>query len=269
MSVSKILGGYIILSRKIIDSEIWSKPPLYLKVWIYLLCKAQHKRYKTIDKGCLYINIPDIIKDCQWKIGYRTVKPTKDQIYQVLEWMRNASDISSTKATMKATTKAPMIATTKATHGMLIKIENYGFYQNPKNYESNDESNNESNDEPATNPNNINKNDKNDKNDKKKIIGDFTQNKKLITAINDFMEMRTKIKKSMTDRAVELLLNKLSTMADTDEEKIALLEQSTANSWLSVYPLKQDKQPKGGRANDKRRISRADNFDWETTLGVD
>jgi hypothetical protein len=74
----------------------------------------------------------------------------------------------------------------------------------------------------------------------------------------------------ITVRAIELLLGKLSNMADTDEEKIALLEQSTANSWLSVYPLKQDKQPqqRGGQANGKRRLSRADDRDWEKILGV-
>lgn len=114
-----------------------------------------------------------------------------------------------------------------------------------------------------------NKNNKNDKNDKKKIIGDFTQNPKLITAINDFMEMRTKIKKPMTDRAVELLLGKLSTMADTDEEKIALLEQSTANSWLSVYPLKQTNRKGGQVIGNKRRLSRQDERDWEKMLGID
>lgn len=118
-----------------------------------------------------------------------------------------------------------------------------------------------------------NKNVKNVKNVKNKTIGDYTQNPKLITAINDFMEMRTKIKKPMTERAVELMLGKLSTMADTDEVKIALLEQSTEHNWLSIYPLKQDKQPqqKGGHINagNKRRNSNPDNRDWEAILGVD
>jgi len=37
-----IPGGYILLSRKLIESEIFKKPPLYIKVWNYLLLKAQH-----------------------------------------------------------------------------------------------------------------------------------------------------------------------------------------------------------------------------------
>ena len=163
MPDGKIEGGYILLSRKIIESEIWRKPPLYLKVWIWLLERAQHKEYKQLKRGQLFASINDIRTGVAWYVGYRKETPTKDQIFQILEWMRNPYG-----SNMRATMKAPMIATTKATHGMVIEILNYEHYQNPKNYESN----NESNDEPAMKttrkqrqPNNTNKNDKNDKND--------------------------------------------------------------------------------------------------------
>jgi hypothetical protein len=158
-----IKGGYILQPRKITDSEIFKKPPLYLKVWIYLLTRAQHSSYKELNRGQLYTSIPEIQEACSHYIGCRKEKPTKDQIFNILEWMRGENS-TVTKATSKATSKATMITTMKATHGILVTIDNYSVYQDSKNYESNDESNNESNDEGVSISNNINKNDnKNDK----------------------------------------------------------------------------------------------------------
>jgi hypothetical protein len=173
-----IKGGYIILSRKTIESEIFKKPPLYLKVWIYLLSIAQHKEYKKLRRGQLVTSIPEIQEKCCHYIGYRKVKPTRDQIYNILEWLRKGCEAvheSDTKAMPNTMTDTTMITTTKATQGMLINIDNYNVYQEPKNYESNNESNAESNNvtnnEKVTKAtskqredDNINKNDKNDKN---------------------------------------------------------------------------------------------------------
>ena len=89
MPDGKIEGGYILLSRKIIESEIWRKPPLYLKVWIWLLERAQHKEYKQLKRGQLFASISDIRTGVAWYVGYRKETPTKDQIFQILEWMRN------------------------------------------------------------------------------------------------------------------------------------------------------------------------------------
>ncbi len=58
-------------------------------------------------------------------------------------------------------------------------------------------------------------------------------------AIDDFKEFRRKIKKPMTDRAVELLLSNLEKMASDDERKIEILNQSIVNGWQSIYELKQ------------------------------
>jgi hypothetical protein len=161
MSEPLIMGGYIILSRNIIESQIWHKPPLYLKVWIYLLSKAQHADYKQLKRGQLYISIPKMQEDLSYKVGFRLVKPTKDQIFDVIDWLRSFNQCVG-EATPAATMKAPMITTAKATHGLLVSIDKYDVYQNSKNYESNGENNNESSNEAPGVPNNINKNDKND-----------------------------------------------------------------------------------------------------------
>lgn len=168
-----IPGGYVMLPRQIIEDEIWDKPPLYLKVWLYILQRAQHSEYNNMKRGETHISIPEIIEACSWKVGYRTVKPKKDEVYQAIDWMRKKSDTKATpNSTMEATPNPTTIATTKATHGLFVKVLHYGFFQDSKNYESNAESNKESNNEITyeedTNPSNINKNVKNAKNDKKK-----------------------------------------------------------------------------------------------------
>lgn len=137
----KIPGGYILLSRKLLESEIMRKPPLYLKVFTWLLLKAQHKPYDGIERGELVTSIPEIQDAMEYKIGFRKVRPSKKQIWDILEWMRrpNAdSDRLSTKVTMKVTMKETMIETTKVTKKIRIKLVNYDVYQNPDNYEGND-----------------------------------------------------------------------------------------------------------------------------------
>lgn len=196
MTGPKIPGGYILISRKIIDSEIWDKPPLYAKVWLYLLACAQHKQYKGLRRGQLYITIPDLIEACSWRVGYRKEKPTKDQIFQIINWLRKPHE-----AVDEAYTKATMITTTKATRGLLITIDNYCFYQDSKNYESNDEASDE---EPTKTtreqrqPDPINKNVNNvnnDKNDNKNNIPSEIKNFRLrysesqLVIIDNYLEM--------------------------------------------------------------------------------
>ena len=135
-----IEGGYIILSRKLIESEIWKKPPLYLKIWIYILTTAQHKQYKGLKRGQLTTSIPEIIEACSWYSGYRKIKPTKDQIYQIIEWLRKPCG-SNDESNDGSNTGATMITTTRATQSMVINVVNYSVYQDSKNYGSNDGSN--------------------------------------------------------------------------------------------------------------------------------
>jgi len=58
------------------------------------------------------------------------------------------------------------------------------------------------------------------------------------STLDDFIKMRKLIKKPMTDRAIKMLITKLDKLADTEESKIAILEQSILNSWQDVYELK-------------------------------
>lgn len=57
-------------------------------------------------------------------------------------------------------------------------------------------------------------------------------------AVDEYIKMRKFIKKPMTDHALELALNNLDKLASSEEEQIAILEQSISNSWQGLFPLK-------------------------------
>lgn len=156
MKEPMIPGGYIMLSRKIIESEIWDKPPLYMKVWIYLLSLAQHTEYKGLKRGQLYTSIPKIREACSWYVGARKETPTAREVRNVLDWMRGKSPTK--KASRKPFEQSPsvnpnsnMIVTTKVTHGMIVTIENYDVYQTSANYERHTERQDERQDETPLN----------------------------------------------------------------------------------------------------------------------
>lgn len=132
------MNGYILISKSIIESGIWKKPPMYLKVWIYLLTNAQYSDYGKLKRGQLFTSIPMIQKACSYNVGYRTETPSKKEIWGIIEWLRNPYEGNT-----EGNDVAPMIVTTKVTHGIVVTICKYNDYQNPKYYEGNSVGNND------------------------------------------------------------------------------------------------------------------------------
>ena len=60
------------------------------------------------------------------------------------------------------------------------------------------------------------------------------------TALLDFSEMRKKIKKPLTERALHLLMTNLKKLSTDANTQVAILEQSVIYDWQGVYPLKND-----------------------------
>lgn len=54
----------------------------------------------------------------------------------------------------------------------------------------------------------------------------------------DFQDMRKKIKKPMTDRAISLMLNKLEKLSSDPLVQVKILEQSIMNCWQDIYEIK-------------------------------
>lgn len=73
------------------------------------------------------------------------------------------------------------------------------------------------------------------------IVTDATGfcSEEFVTAVTGFIEMRKKIRKPLTERAVGLLSKKVIELSNGNEElAIQVFNQSTENSWLGLYPLK-------------------------------
>lgn len=67
----------------------------------------------------------------------------------------------------------------------------------------------------------------------------YPADEKLDRVFADYVEMRKQLKKPMTDRAVELAINKLQKLSGGDNDLAAqIIEQSVMNSWLGLFPLK-------------------------------
>lgn len=67
----------------------------------------------------------------------------------------------------------------------------------------------------------------------------------LLAALKGFDAMRKAIKKPLTDRAKNMIINKLKDLAPNDHAmQAAILDQSTLHSWQGVFALKDDQ--KGG-----------------------
>lgn len=79
-------------------------------------------------------------------------------------------------------------------------------------------------------------------------ITEYTQNEDLQNALKGFLQMRSFIKKPMTEYALKLMLKRLDELGNTDDVKIAILNQSITHNWQEIFPLKdeyikQEKQP--------------------------
>ena len=69
------------------------------------------------------------------------------------------------------------------------------------------------------------------------VIAEYTESKDLQDALHDFVDMRTKVRKPLTVRAMKLSLNKLNELALDDVTKIAIVNQSIMHNWLTFYKL--------------------------------
>ncbi len=116
--------GYIILARKIADSEIFDKPAKWFKIFVYLVIKASHKDRGNLKRGQCFMSYETICRQC------RTSNSVVDH---AIRWMK----------------KTRMLATQKATGGMIVTVVNYHTYQEPTSYASDSKSETKATDPPV------------------------------------------------------------------------------------------------------------------------
>ena len=91
------------------------------------MISANFRKRDSLERGQLITTISGMRDAMSHRVGYRKIRPTRDQI-------RNAYE---------ALKKASLITTTRTTRGMVITICSYDVYQDPKSYERHTEDHNE------------------------------------------------------------------------------------------------------------------------------
>lgn len=83
---------------------------------------------------------------------------------------------------------------------------------------------------------------------------DSVADDKLRKALEEFISNRKEMRRPVTDKALELTIKKLYKLADNNDDRIAIIEQSIENGWMGVFPLKEDKKKKPDKMDKYRKI---------------
>ena len=73
-----------------------------------------------------------------------------------------------------------------------------------------------------------------------RLIVDYSDNEKLKDTLIEFVKMRKGIKSAITTVGLKRLLKRLDSLADNDDDKIKILDNSIMNSWKGIFPLKKE-----------------------------
>lgn len=69
------------------------------------------------------------------------------------------------------------------------------------------------------------------------ILDCYTSNHDIKDALVEFIKMRQRIRRPLTNRALTLNLEKLNDLAPNDEKKLEIIQQTIMNSWQSFYGI--------------------------------
>ncbi|KAF5053582.1 hypothetical protein DSECCO2_396840 [anaerobic digester metagenome] len=219
-------SGYIRLYRSFLTWE-WYSDSTTKNVFLHLILTAnwEPKKWKgiTVERGQRVYSRASLAREM--RLSERNIRTALNHL------------ISTGEVTNQTTTQYS-----------IITIKNYDLYQQPTSEATNDRP---TTDQRPTIDRPQLKKDKESKKDKKdKYIGAFTllsgDDEELRKAFSDFESMRIAKKRPLTDRAEQMIVNKLKGMGDRDVW-IASLNQSTLNAWQDVFPPKTQTQQRGKR----------------------
>lgn len=208
--------GYIKLDRKILDWEWWSDVNTY-RVFTYCLIRANWRESKfqgvDVPRGSFVTSLANLAKSTN--LSVRNVRTALEHL--------------------KSTGELTIIRHSKFS---VVIVNNYIQYQDSDNQTDNQvtQERQATDTEPTTEEEY-----KNIKKDKKDNVREyFSKDEILQSAFKDFSEMRTRIKKPLTDRAVTMLITSLEKLSTDPYVQADILDQSTFHSWQGVFPLKND-----------------------------
>ncbi|PIP07075.1 MAG: hypothetical protein COX51_07460, partial [Syntrophobacteraceae bacterium CG23_combo_of_CG06-09_8_20_14_all_50_8] len=136
-------GGSFIIARKLFSSNIWTRPPLCLKLWLWIIGQANHtdheKGQHTYRRGDFATTYEKIIKALAYRENRRVIFPTIKQVRLILAWLESQGMITVKPIRVNyLPNKGRDKVQTGAYVGLLISVVNYDTYQAPKTYKGRD-----------------------------------------------------------------------------------------------------------------------------------
>lgn len=219
-------AGYIKLHRKLLEWEWYSDTNVKI-VFLHCLLMANHDDTKwrgaTIERGTFVTSYDKMSRELH--ISVKALRLALDKLKKTGE-----------------------LAIKGANHGTTIKVVKYEEYQcsdieKGKQKDTQEDIQMAYKGQTEGKQRATNKNEKNEKNEKniktyRSLVDEYTSDLDLRTALDDFVSMR-KAMKGFTVRALELALSKLDKLAQDDQTKLAIVNQSVERSWKGFFPLKQ------------------------------
>lgn len=216
----KMKQGWISIHRQLQSHWLWDEKPFSKgQAWVDLLMLANHEDVKMPYKG-------EIIT-CKRGDVNRSIL----QLSERWGWSRG-----KTRDFLKLLENDEMVTVNATTHRTTITIVKYEDFA----YKPTTKSQQKANKKPAKSQQADTNNNDNNENNENKII--YVADAQLNQAIISFVAFREKIKKPMTDDAIDLLIKKLQKMTPNVEKQIEIINQSILNGWQGVFPLKEEKK---------------------------
>lgn len=219
--------GYIKLHRAIRDCWIWHDDEPFTKrdAWIDLLLSANHADKKILYEGKLRTIHAGQFLTSLVKLSDRW-KWDRKRVRKFLDVLENDN----------------MITTDRTAHGTTITLVNWEKYQIDGTTDGTTDGQHMG--QQWDNTWDTNKNDKeckkNDKKNNKATAKQFVSDGYLQSWIEAFIDHRKKLKKPMTDKAVELLVNKLNKLCPNNiDGQVQLIQTAIERGWQTVYPSKE------------------------------
>ena len=215
--------GWIKLYRTLTKHWLWKEKPFTkAQAWIDILLECNHSDEKK--------NFGNQIFLC--KRG--------EKLYSLDTWAKRWGwSKSMTRRFFNLLQKDSMISLKSTRYTTHLTVLNYNTYQGDRNGSETEVKRKWHGSETEVAPIKEYKELKNEKNDKKNNIPSVFDSIDFKNTFLEFKKMRTKIRKPMTDRAIELTFYKLLELSNGNKNiAIKILEQSIENSWQGVFELK-------------------------------
>lgn len=214
----------------------WYKDANTARLFFHLVIKAQYKdtRWQGYDipKGCVVTSR----KRLREELGV-----SDQNIRTAIKHLTKSENIKNVTNGITNLSKANFT---------IFKVENYDYFQGGNEQDNQQVTNSQPTDnqqvttykkDKKERSKEIKKNKQKESFSVKDEIEKSEMSEELKLALLGFLEMRKNQKKPVaTARAWHGLLNDLNKLSNNNDEKIAIVDQSTKNCWLGFYELKQD-----------------------------